>query len=287
MVIKFKENMIYRSIKNNLIKYFSILLFIIYIPFSSKVLLGSILIESELFFQDNLNIGERSTGVIRIRNTGEKPAKVNLYKKDYSFNSNGTNSYLEPGTLERSNADWITIVPEKVTIPGNGRVEINYTVKVPFDKALIGSYWSLIMAEQVTNPKLNNKKNNDNVRVGVFVSTRYGIQILTNIGLTGQKKLKFTKTKIKKNVDKEYLFVDVKNVGDQFLRTKIYAEFYDQSGNYIGKFLGEEKKRIYPDTSVRFKIDISKIKNGKYSVLIVADGEEEALFGIKYTLTIE
>ena len=270
-----------KNIKTILIQIFFVMLIIIPVN-----IFAGISIENDLSHLYEAKVEEKYSGIIIIRNSGDQVAKVRIYKKDYSFNSEGKSNYLQPGTLKRSNANWVTIVPQVVTIPANGKVEINYIVKVPISLELIGSYWSMIMVEEIVDSRLTDK-NSDDVSVGIFITTRYGIQIVTNIGNTGERKLKFIKTDIEEKDNINYLIVDIENVGQLFLQTGIYAEFYNEDGEFIGKFSGENKKRLYPDTSVRFKININDVPSGKYKLLIVADGGEESLFGSKYTITIK
>lgn len=261
------------------------LLLMIIIIFPTEILAG-ISIENALSHLYEAKGGEKYSGTIIVKNSDDKATKVNIYKKDYSFTSDGKSNYAQPGTLDRSNANWITIVPEVITIPANDKVKINYIVQTPVSEDLRGSYWSMIMVEKVVDPRLTDE-GADDVSVGIFLSTRYGIQIVTNVGNTGEKKLKLIKTNIKTNNKKNFLVVDVENIGIMFLKAGVYAEFYNNDGEYIGKFSAENKKRIYPNTSVRYKININDVSSGEYQLLVVADGGENALFGAKYTITIK
>ena len=61
--------------------------------------------------------GETYRGTIVLRNTGAAPAEAKVYQTDYSFAADGSNLYGAPGRLPRSNANWISLSRELVTIP--------------------------------------------------------------------------------------------------------------------------------------------------------------------------
>ena len=48
-----------------------------------------------------------------------------------------------------------------------------------------------------------------------------------------------------------------------------------------------ERARVYPGTSVRRAIDLSRVPAGGYKALLVADAGEDNVYGATYTLEIE
>jgi hypothetical protein len=115
--------------------------------------------------------------------------------------------------------------------------------------------------------------------------TRYGIQIVNNIGISGEKKLEFKKTKLVKDAGKRVLEEDLENIGERWLTPVLWVELYDKSGALQGRFPGGNA-RIYPQTSVRFKADLSTVKEGEYKALIIADCGGEDVYGISSKLKI-
>jgi len=75
--------------------------------------------------------GETYDGVVILRNTIEQPSQVKIYQTDYLFFADGRNIYGEPGKLQRSNANWLTFNPSRVTVPPKSEVPIHYPMKVP------------------------------------------------------------------------------------------------------------------------------------------------------------
>jgi hypothetical protein len=86
--------------------------------------------------------------------------------------------------------------------------------------------------------------------------------------------------------EKPVLLVDIENTGERMLRPSLCAEIYDDRGNHVGTFTGNQY-RIYPDTSVRYQIGLGMIRSGSYMALIIADCGSDDVFGRKQTFTIE
>jgi len=91
---------------------------------------------------------ETHKGVIILKNPTEEPEQVKIYQTDYLFFADGRNIYGEPGKLERSNANWLTFNPSRVTVPPKSEVSIHYTLKIPEKQSVSTS----------TKPKTSEKK---------------------------------------------------------------------------------------------------------------------------------
>ena len=232
-------------------------------------------------------IGETYKGLILIRNTGDEPQEVKVYQNDYLFFFDGRNAFGEPGKDPRSNANWLIFNPHRLTIPPNGTATVNYTIKVPEDPNLVGTYWSVLMVEGIpeTSPE-SSKAEKDETKIGITQVMRYALQMVTHIGDTGERKLKFLNTKLLKEEKQRILQVDIENIGERYLAHFLWAELYDEQGRYIGKF---EERRLgtYPGTSVRYRIDLSQVPEGNYKAMVVADCGGDYIFGANYNLKFE
>ncbi|KPL02434.1 MAG: hypothetical protein AMJ90_05865 [candidate division Zixibacteria bacterium SM23_73_2] len=231
--------------------------------------------------------GDKFEGKITLENTGETSWQVDIYKSDYLFYADGTNIYGEPSSSDRSNASWLTLSPSRLTIHPKEKASVFYTVQVPKNLDLFGTYWSMVMIEpasEVASENLEDKEGR--VKVGVQTKVRYGIQIVTNIGDTGAKRIKFLDKKLINQDGNTFFQIDVQNIGEMWLSPTLWVELYNQNGMIIGRFEGD-KKRIYPTCSVRHKIDLTDIPKGKYKALVVVDNGDEHVFGAKYDLGIE
>lgn len=227
--------------------------------------------------------GESYGGTITIRNDGAEAEEVRIYRRDYLFFCDGTNEYGEPGGFPRSNADWIDLSPRQITIPPYETIDVNYRLTVPLENGLVGTYWSMLMVEPVPDP-LEAQKQEEGISIKVLM--RYGIQVVTHIGDTGVRQIKFLDTKILREEGRKVLKVDVENIGERLMRPLVWVELYDDMGNHVGTYEGRTI-RTYPGTSVRYTIDIDEVGVGTYKALVVADCGGDDIFGINYTVQVK
>ncbi|MBN1821847.1 MAG: hypothetical protein JXR31_14730 [Prolixibacteraceae bacterium] len=226
--------------------------------------------------------GEVKKGIIELKNVSESPQSVQLYQRDYWYSYNGENRHDEPGTLERSNAKWININPNFVTIQPNETINVEYEIKVPSVDSLIGSYWSVIMVEGITPPDTTESER------GIKINTviRYAIQIITNIGDTGERNLSFVDFDLSKQENHTELAVAMENIGERLLRPEVSVELFNTDGESQGTVKAEQRK-LYPGTSAKVYLDLSRLKAGSYSGILIADCGDDYVFGSNLTLDIK
>jgi len=262
---------------------------IFFIPLLFSCLTAQVSVIGELSQDKDARPGDIYTGSVTIRNDTKETQEAKVYQTDYSFQSDGTNNYADPGTLPHSNAKWIAFSPAYITLAPSGTMAINYTVTVPKEtdtSKLVGSYWSMLMVEGIQKGSAESSlpPKNAKAQMGIMQTIRYGIQLVTTIQKTGTKKIQFVSTKVvKKEDDKRILQIDISNIGEIAMRPDVYVELFNEQGVSIGKFPGV-KVRIYPGTSVRQSIDISSVAAGTYKALIVVDAGGDDVFGSKITL---
>lgn len=249
-------------------------------------LYAGITIEGTLTHERVVQPGDSFRGTIAIRNTGERAAEVKVYRTDYSFAADGRNDYGPPGRLVRSNADWLHLGREHITIASRSVVNLNYEMRVADDEALNGTYWSMVMVEPVSARESTLAPRKGEARAQLTPVMRYGIQMVTHIGDSGSRELAFANAQLVKAKGQRLFKLDVQNTGERWVRPQLWLELFDHNGQPVGKF-GGEQKRIYPATSVRFQSDLSKVPAGRYRMLIVADGGGNDLFGSQIDLKLE
>lgn len=228
--------------------------------------------------------GDVFQGFISVRNYGTEAEEVRIYQTDYSFTFDGKSYYDPPGAVSRSNAAWITVDRKLFNIPGSSQVDIRYSVRVPDDLSLVGTYWSVIMVEAIPKKEVQSEVNEKKkTMLGVNQVMRYAVQIVTHIGDSGERSLKFLNVELLQEKDAKTFQVDVENVGTRWLRPSSFLELYNQKGELAGKYEGE-RLRLFPGTSVRFRFDVSEVKEGKLKALVVLDNRDAYVFGAQYTL---
>lgn len=260
-------------------KFLGILLFVIV---ANEIVWGSIVVLNGLTHENTVAPGDIYKGNIEIQNTANSAKSVRIYLRDYMFNYKGESQHDDPGSVPRSNSGWITFNPEFLTLAAGEKASIDFEVKVPGNDSLAGSYWSVIMVEGIIPPDTTSRAR------GVTINTaiRYAIQIVTNIGSTGTGDLQFLGLEMNKDEGKNLLNVFIENTGERQLRPELALELFDEQGNSAGVFKGERRK-TFPGTSVKVVLDLKGIKPGKYSGVLVADCDEDHVFGTNVSFELE
>jgi hypothetical protein len=249
--------------------------------------MASVVVTGSLTHEFTVVPGRVYSGSIEVSNPEDRPQELKAYQTDFTFNSEGSTVYGEPGSIARSNAPWISLSPRLLTLPAHGAASISFNVSVPADQTLTGTYWSIIMVEPIdagsAESGLGDAKDPG---LGIKESLRYGVQIVTTVKDSGSRNLKFEKISMKSEGGKSALVVDASASGELWLRATAWAELYDSKGALVGRFEGG-RKRIFPGTSVRFSIDLSGAPKGSYKALIVADCENDDIFGVNVKFDIK
>ncbi|KPL00799.1 MAG: hypothetical protein AMJ91_03245 [candidate division Zixibacteria bacterium SM23_73_3] len=276
-------------------------LFLLFVVLADTALAG-VSVVGGLTREKALEPGAKFEGTIKLQNTGETTCQVSAYQTDYLFYADGSNVYGEPGSAVRSNADWLTISPKRLTIPPGEEASVYYSGQVPEIKelasihddvqllespSLVGTYWSMVMIEPEpeTGPE-SVEGEAGKVKIGIQTKVRYGIQIVTHIGDTGIRKIRFLDRRLANQEGQITLQLGIENIGERWLSPTVWVELYDDEGIEVGRFEAG-KKRIYPHCSVRHEVDLSGVPKGNYKALVVVDNGDEYVFGARYDLGIE
>ena len=129
-----------------------------------SVSLGSIVVLNGLTHENNTFAGDTYRTQIVVQNLSEEIKSVRIYQKDYWYSHTGETRHDPPGTMERSNANWISYQPELLNLMPNEKTVVNVEVHVPNQAELAGSYWSVLMVEGIVPPDTTNS-------VGVSIRT--------------------------------------------------------------------------------------------------------------------
>jgi len=227
--------------------------------------------------------GASYKGTIILQNDGSREARARIYIKDYLFSADGTIRYNDPGTNTRSNADWLTFSPNTIVIKAGDRGELYYSVTVPDNPELKGTYWCMLLIEEIPE---NADNGTEQEALTIRQVMRFGMQIVTEMKGPARGSLSFFHTALLKDEGGKFFLIDIENTGERWLKPEVYGELYDSSGKFIQR-LDAGKKRIYPGTSVRASFDISKLSQDSYKMLVIADAGGRDIFGGNYTLLLE
>lgn len=256
------------------------------------VISASVSVSSGLTHVHEVALGEQCDGAIVLDNPGQTTERVEIYQTDYRFTADGHSYYDDPGTLPRSNASWIRLGQSTVDIPPGSSVTVPYRIRVPAGKGMVGTYWSMVMVEMAGSidseaPIMSSAKDEKSIVLGIKQKFRYGIQIVTNIGGTGKKKLTFSNPSLQRaeSSGELALSVDLANAGERMLTPSMWVEVYDKAGAKLGRSDGRDVK-LYPDTSSRSTIALGSLAPGSYRVIAVADNHDEYVAAVRYSLEV-
>ena len=248
---------------------------------------GAIHIENGLTREFSVKPGAKVESSIVIMNSSSEPQQVKVYQVDYSFKADGKTLYGNPGSLPRSNCTWMTVAPKQLNIPGNSSASAYFTINVPDKTNLTGTYWSVIMVEPVAEGSLEPpKQGQGKVAVGIKTVMRYAIQVVANIGDTGNRAIQIVHKEILTDNAGHILALDVENTGERWLRPSIKVEIYDEKGILVGRFDGN-RIRIYPGCSQRSSVKLGRLEAGKYTALVLIDNGDDSVWGAQYELEIK
>jgi hypothetical protein len=251
-------------------------------PLSSS---ANIVILGDLTHDYRLKPGQTHEAVIELENRDTAIRKVCVYQTDYTYLANGESHFPAAGTSNRSNARWLTFSPKVVSILPMQKSQIRYLVRAPKDSAKSGTYWSMLMVQDVqkaVTEKTNSQESGDPSPAPGF---RYGVQIITQIDDTGKIGLEFTSATVVSKNSKRLLVVDIENRGTRIARPELWLEVYSSIGQKTGRFV-TVPGTILPGCGIRREIDLSSLPKGSYNSLLIADCGKKDVFGLELKLVL-
>ena len=249
--------------------------------FGSHVYAG-VLVMNGLTHEYEGSLGKTIKGEVVLKNTGQNPQDVKLYQRDYTFDATGATFFPEPGSLDRSNANWLSLESTYLTLAPGEEQLVAYEMIIPPDVSFDGTFWSVIIVES-TDP-ISDLPTSKGLHVNTVI--RYAIQVITHIDQTGTKELIFLDYEVVKDTTSLQLTIKLENVGERLLKPDVTAEFFDLDGRQIAK-LEAGTKKLYPGTSQVFNLPLSDLLSGQYQTLILADCGNEDLYGANVELEIQ
>jgi len=240
---------------------------------------AQITVRGQLTHEFVVEPGQSYAGEIVISSTTDSRTGVEITQSDYLFFADGSNIYGEPGSVLRSNVEWISFYAPPIIEPGE-TVSIPFNIKVPDDPSLVGTYWSMILVAPELPPAETPAEG-----VGIQQRMGYGIQIVTHIGDTGERKISIFDVKLLHEEAGFVLQVDIENTGERWVRPMAWIELYDEQGATASR-VESSQLRIYPGCSVRHRFVLSEIPSGVYKALVVFDNNDEYVWGAQYDLEL-
>lgn len=260
------------------------LFFVLIVSFQFSLLHASIVILNGLTHNYKVENGQVYKGKIAIENTDNKPQNVKIFLQDLRYDANGSITYSPPNTFSQTNAGWIKLNTNLLTLKAREKTEVYYEIVVPKQISGEGSYWSVVMVEPVEDIRPDDNKEGVNITSII----RYAIQIITDYNSERAKpELKFEDVKIEQENGNRTVKIAIANQGNLYCKPSATIEIYHRKdGKKIGTF-SSPAMGLLPQTSKSFHIDISKIPPDAYNAVIIATDEEENAFAINVELDVK
>lgn len=205
-------------------------------------------------------------GKIHIKNVGRIADRMVVYKNDLITDCANSSNFVEPNTHSRSLTNWLTTNVDERILQPNEEYELLYSIKIPNDSTLRGSYWGVFMIEG--NSPLSEER-----KAGVMISSkaRYAIQIITDIGQETPPSLTFDKVDFVSSSDSvKIVKVKLKNEGGVTTRTKMILDLINSNGEKVST-IESVFRRIYPNTCAEYELILKNVPKGRYEGLLMAD----------------
>lgn len=247
---------------------------------------GEISVVGSLVREASLQPGAKTEGVILVRNNDNLPREIVVRQSDYRFFADGTNDLAEPGSLVRSNSDWVQFSPDQLLVPPNTTASVYYSVQAPNQAELDGTYWSLLLVEALPLPAPSSTRSSSSRGVQVQTVIRYGIQMITDLEGDPAESLSFDSVTLRQAEGQTTLVLDIANTGARQLTPHVWIDLFNSTGSNAGRVEADRRSRLLPGCSTRYLLDLSDLPPGEYAGLAIADAGTDQVFGADYTLDL-
>ena len=226
--------------------------------------------------------GDTISGIARITGFNDIPKNLVLHAASLVRDPNNTRDYGSDQsglTDTRSIVDWMTFTPDQVSVKKGETRYVKYTIQIPKDASLNGSYWcELIISDspdaekQLEAIKKQQAGGTSERKVGVVAVFEYAVRIIITIQGTETRKATFRS--ITNAVEKGAPVVRAvfSNEGNVYLQPKVWLDIKDVTGKTI-YHQPHPGRTVLPASALDFDFDMSEVvlDPGDYAMLVVAD----------------
>lgn len=234
---------------------------------------ATIVVSNGLTKIHDVNAKGVAQGVIVLKNTGSSNESFKCYLNDLSTDCAGSVFYEDPETQRNSLAPFLsTNVTEAELAPGE-EYELIYKIDLSESSFYKGTLWSLLMVE-VIKP-ISETTTQAGFSVGSKI--RYGVQIISNIGMQEDPVLQFSQVQLGKDVDENKLLeASLENNGDFIALPLVEIQIYNSKGEKV-KDLSVPSKKVYPKNCQKFQLPLADLEAGNYKAVLFAEYLESTI----------
>lgn len=117
--------------------------------------------------------GGSGSGYFKVINDGQNPEDVTISLVDWTLGLDGGIQFAEPGTVDRSLAEWVEYSPATFRLEPGQIQRVDFTITVPSERT--GDHWALFFVEGSEVTPVAETTGALTTTVGVKV--RYGIKV--------------------------------------------------------------------------------------------------------------
>lgn len=267
-------------------------LFMVTMPVQAAVMLSG-----GLSHEYTVTPGGQLTGILELRNTDNMPAEIKVYQEDVKIQENGYPQFIQStggAAHNRSNITWVSLNTDRITLAPKEKRTVTYTLKVPNNSSMTGTYWSMLVLEPVSNKsresQLHQNIPEDQPTLTVSQKMRYAVQVLTHMGGSNSQgaNLSFVSPKIEStNLGKRVLNFKIKNTGDRYSRPNVWLDVFSREGKKV-KRIAADMRGLFAGENDDFQIDLDDLKPDQYKCLLAAEDHSTGqIFGSDINLTIK
>lgn len=175
--------------------------------------------------------GGRASASLVIRNTGSRPLSLKLYLADSRFETDGRETEVTLGSLERSCAPWIELGPELVEL-ASGEAQ-NVFFEIAPHSGASGSYWTKLYIEEISTPEpIQQVESGRNYQV--FMRQRMGVRIFEEVPGTASPGMLVDRVQIESSLNSaRNVILSVENTGNVLLRCRGWMEVRNSAGEIV------------------------------------------------------
>lgn len=120
------------------------------------------------------NPGETVSKPVILSNSSNTDYVFNINFKDWQREENGNKIYTEPGSLENSNAAWVSTQESNVSLPAKKEVEIMVSMKIPENASTSEVTNSMLFFTQIGKQK---DKADQQQGIGIITLVEFGLHV--------------------------------------------------------------------------------------------------------------
>jgi hypothetical protein len=220
---------------------------------------------SPAIINEKFTPGQTLTIPVSVANTGSAPLYLKTLTSDLWFDAKtNERTVLPPGTHERSAANWVSFVPQELTIPPNSSSVVNVVVTPRRDT--VGGYYAVLFFE--SRPVLAEAATEK--KAAVYTNFRVGSLLLLSAKGTEQyhvdiSDFKVTPPDATHNLSAEFL---VDNQSNTHILPQVKLAVIDSRKHLVGKADGDFV-RFMPGQKNTFHISYpGSLEPGDYTAII-------------------